>query len=78
MNEDNDGIAHDPIEKDPVIGSLVRQAEEEAKVELAKGEFVLDMGYCYMVWEKQKEILKERHGIDWKSPDEMNPMIIFD
>jgi hypothetical protein len=41
-------------------------------------KFILDMGYCYMVWEKQKKILKKRHGIDWKSPDEMNPTILFD
>ena len=39
---------------------------------------MLDMGHCYAVWGKQKQILKERHGIDWKAPDEMNPMIIFD
>jgi hypothetical protein len=83
MNEDHDRIAHDPIENDPIIRSLVRQAEEEAKVELekealAKKVLLLDMGYCYMLWEKQKEILKKRYGIDWKSPDEMNPMILFD
>jgi hypothetical protein len=49
--------------------------EKEA---LAKKVLLLDMGYCYMLWEKQKEILKKRYGIDWKSPDEMNPMILFD
>jgi hypothetical protein len=83
MNEDDDRIAHDPIENDPIIRSLVRQAEEEAKEALekealAKKVLLLDMGYCYMLWEKQKEILKKRYGIDWKSPDEMNPMILFD
>ena len=39
---------------------------------------MLNMGHCYEVWGRQKKILKERHGIDWKAPDEMNPMIIFD
>jgi hypothetical protein len=80
MNEDKDDdrIAHDPIEGDPVVGPLVKQAEEEAIADLAKGEFVLDLGYCHMLWDRQKKILKERYGINWKTPSEMNPMVIFD
>jgi hypothetical protein len=78
MNENDDVIAHDPIEDDPVMGPLVKQAEEEAIEALAKEGIILNMGHCYEVWGRQKKILKERHGIDWKAPDEMNPMIIFD
>jgi hypothetical protein len=68
MNQNDDRIAHDPIEDDPVVGPIVRQAEEEAIADLAKGEFVLDLGYCHMLWDRQKKILKERYGINWKTP----------
>jgi hypothetical protein len=78
MNDDDYRKAHDPIENDPVIGALVKQAEEEAIAALAKEGIILDMGYCYEVWERQKKILKKRHGIDWKAPDEMNPDVLFD
>ena len=35
------------------------------------------MGTCHAYWACKKELLKQR-GIDWKSPSEMNPDIIFD
>lgn len=35
------------------------------------------MGRCHIYWEKKKELLK-RQGIDWHTPAECNPHIIFD
>jgi len=35
-------------------------------------------GLCHRTWARTKSLLKERHGIDWRSPSEMNPGIIFD
>ena len=36
------------------------------------------LGTCYKVWEYKKELLKSIYNIDWKSPAELNPNIIFD
>ena len=34
-------------------------------------------GVCHAIWSKQKELLAE-HGINWLSPAELNPEVIFD
>ena len=35
------------------------------------------MGMCHGLWQRKKELLKEM-GIDWKTPAETNPDVIFD
>ncbi len=36
------------------------------------------LGFCHIYWELKKEILKTDYNIDWKSPQDLNPEIIFD
>lgn len=36
------------------------------------------MGFCFMYWSAKKEYLKERYNIEWHSPAQMNPHVIFD
>ncbi|MBQ4585894.1 MAG: hypothetical protein IJA82_06770 [Clostridia bacterium] len=36
------------------------------------------LGYCHLYWATKKRILKEKYGIDWKSPAELNPGVLFD
>ena len=36
------------------------------------------LGSCNVKWEIQKELLKEKYNIDWKSPKDKNPNINFD
>lgn len=36
------------------------------------------MGRCFQIWSVKKEILEERYGIDWHSPSQMNPHVMFD
>ncbi len=36
------------------------------------------IGSCHRLWAIQKQILKEKYGITWYSPDELNPEIIYD
>ena len=36
------------------------------------------IGSCHRLWDMQKTILKEKFGITWYSPDELNPEIIYD
>jgi hypothetical protein len=35
-------------------------------------------GLCHRIWHRIKELLWERHGIEWRSPREMNPWTVFD
>lgn len=36
------------------------------------------MGFCFKYWEAKRHLLKEEYGIDWKSPSQMNPRVMFD
>jgi len=71
---------HDPQEDNPILSAIIDEAGEEAVAMLnqeqhsARGQ----MGFCHVIWHRQKEILKSKYGIDWKSPSEMNSDILFD
>ena len=68
----------DRIEKDPKTRSIFSAVDKEVKAELAKHPERDMLGFCHTIWETKKRILKEKHGIEWKSPSEMNPDICFD
>jgi hypothetical protein len=73
----NDDLLYDPIENDPAIREIIAQAATAAKdVVLSQGP--LRMGSCHGIWREQARILKEEHGIDWFSPQKMNPSVCFD
>ena len=35
-------------------------------------------GYNTFFWNLKKKILKEKYNIDWKTPEELEPDVIFD
>ena len=36
------------------------------------------MGFCFHFWSVKREYLAENYGIEWKSPSQMNPRVMFD
>lgn len=74
------GLKYDAIEDDPKYKEVINKAEEEAEKNISnlswpkKGQ----MGYCHVFWREKKRILKEKYGIDWKSPVDLNPYVKFD
>ncbi|MBQ4558127.1 MAG: hypothetical protein IJA61_01975 [Clostridia bacterium] len=36
------------------------------------------LGSCHSIWDRRKQLLKDMYNIDWKTPAELNPDIIFD
>ncbi len=36
------------------------------------------MGLCFRIWSTKKDILKNKYGIEWRSPSQMNPRVRFD
>lgn len=36
------------------------------------------MGFCFMYWSAKQEYLKDHYNIEWHSPAQMNPHVIFD
>ncbi len=50
----------------------VRQAGEEANRILAERGVKRTLGYVHSFWPEKKRILREKHGIHWRSPGELN------
>jgi hypothetical protein len=72
----NDGLKHDRQESDPKLRRIIKKAEREAKEALS--DYPPCIGFSTVLWEKQQQILKQKYGINWKTPYEMNPDVCFD
>ncbi|MCA9173254.1 MAG: hypothetical protein KDB14_02080 [Planctomycetales bacterium] len=70
-------IVRDPIENDPAIRAIVDAAEAQAIEELGIHDDS-QPGVCHRIWAAQTRILKETHGIEWRSPAELNEDVVFD
>ena len=68
-------LKHDPVEwtsrYEEVIDEVERELEEELKDEPRY------MGFCFAYWSAKKAALARR-GVKWRSPNQMNPGVIFD
>jgi hypothetical protein len=71
-------IKVDPIEDNPAVRPFLQLADQEAEAELATCGIGQEFGSCHTFWHTKKRILKEKYGIDWRTPAEMNPHIAFD
>lgn len=69
-------LRHDPIEDTPEFKAVIKQVEKELD-ELLKNK-PKGMGFCHTYWSEKKRILKEKYGINWRSPANMNPHVMFD
>lgn len=77
-NKHESRIKHDPIEDDPKYEQIFKTIDAEI-TEILKDDPDRDhMGFVHIFWRTKKKLLKERYGIEWKSPGVMNPQIIFD
>jgi len=76
---------YDPIEDDPSLSAQISEAkaEDEKIVDRMQAERGLDkslcyFGWCHTYWRETKRILRDRFGIEWFSPAEMNPGVKYD
>ena len=60
--------------EDEVSERATRMVEKE--MGLSEDEYML--GMCHLIWAKEKEILKNEYGIDWKTPSELDPDTRYD
>lgn len=72
------GIKNDPIENTPQFLKVVEEVNAEVTTALKEQGLEKKLGYIHQFWALKKKILKEKYDIDWKSPREMNPQVIFD
>ena len=71
-------LKHDPIEDAPKYKHIFETIDVEVNEILKDDPHRNHIGFCYTFWETKKRLLKEKYGIDWKSPAQMNPHVIFD
>ena len=55
-----------------------RIAELEESSPTVESLFRGGRGLCHREWQLTKKLMKERHGIEWQSPADLNPWVIFD
>ena len=71
-------MKRDPIEETQEFkNALVKIQSELDELNKELDERGMNMGSCHIYWARKKKLLKEL-GIDWKTPAECNPHIIFD
>ena len=75
---DEDGVIYDSKERDPKYKERIRKADKEADEELKRRGIKEGLGYCCSFWSEKKKILKEKYNLEWKSPQELNPGVLFD
>lgn len=67
----------DSQEDDPAKAEMFRQTRIEVRAWMdAKG--IKGLGSVHSYWGEMRRILKEKHGIEWKSPSELSPFTIID
>lgn len=54
---------------------LEEKVDKRVKEALGDDNYI---GYCHSFWSLKKQILRDEYGIDWKTPSERYPTIIFD
>lgn len=83
LSEDEDSGLGEFIDDDKVdmveysykYSTIKDELEELIVKEIGRGGY---LGYCHLYWATKKRILKEKYSIDWKSPSELNPHILYD
>ena len=70
-----DDIIYDPVEQTPEYLAIERVLKIKIRSKIGEGGY---LGYCFLYWECKKHILREEYGIEWHSPAELNPHVIFD
>ena len=68
-------LKFDPVERSPKWEEVIYRVEKECD-EILKDE-PRGMGFCFRYWSVKGKVLA-KYGIDWRSPSEMNPKVLFD
>lgn len=66
----------DPVEYTREWEKIYYDVEDELDRRLAN--VPRQMGFCFQYWAMKRELLMVKYGIDWRSPSQMNPRVMFD
>ena len=61
------------------LEKAAKEAQKLIKTDPEKAAQMFSMfGMCHMIWGLKKEILKEKYGMTWYTPAEVNPYTCYD
>lgn len=63
-------LLYDPIEDTPEYKRIEAEVNEQAEKNIDSN---ICYGRCDFFWSEKKRLLRDKYGIEWKSPAEMNP-----
>ena len=66
-------LKHDPVEMSEEYLAVIDEVEEK----IDQNRTLYGMGSCHEIWALKYDYLLEK-GIDWKSPQALNPRVMFD
>ena len=69
-------LKHDPVEWSTAYEKVIDEVERIVDGEL--DDHPRGMGFCFAYWSAKKHVLRTKFGIEWRSPSEMNPGVMFD
>lgn len=77
IDEPREGhLKRDPVEYTERWEEVYYDAKDETDAQFAGTHRF--MGFCFMYWSAFRTLLAEKYGIDWHSPAQMNPGVMFD
>ena len=71
-------LNYDPIEEDPKFKELFEAIDLEVEKILKEKGIEQQLGYIHIFDKTKKELLQKKHGINWKTTQEMNPDVLLD
>ena len=69
-------LKHDPVEWSTAYEKVTDEVERLVEEQL--DDHPRGMGFCFAYWSAKKHVLRTKFGIEWRSPSEMNPGVMFD
>lgn len=58
--------------------SIEKKADAKAQRRTIKEIGSMGFGSCHTFWKHKKKILREEYHIRWRSPQDLNPGVLFD
>ncbi len=69
-------LRKDPVEYTREWEDIYYELEDELDRRFANAP--RRRGFCFHYWSAEKELLMDKYNIDWRSPAQMNPEVMFD
>lgn len=69
-------LRQDPVEWSADYERVIDEVLHRVDLQLA--DHPRGLGFCFAFWQAKKRVLRDDYGIEWHSPSELNPGVLFD